>query len=110
VEVIIVQTVRNWISLERFFSLHGKGEAPLSSASNILITGVRGVGKTTLMRGLFEIILKHKKHVEPYYVDYEQTPSNTRGNQKPSQLITPKFTGDFTQFSYDKWSKENLKG
>jgi hypothetical protein len=58
------------------------------------------------MKGIFQIIWKHKKHVEPIYNDYEQDPEML----KPSQLLRPEFQGSFTEDSYDKWALHHKKG
>lgn len=44
-----------------------KGAAPSSSGENFLITGSKGVGKTSLMIGLYTIIKMYGLHVKPIY-------------------------------------------
>jgi len=105
VDEIIDEVIKNWITMEMFCSgkLLDKGP-PLSSGSNILITGVKGVGKTTLMYGLSKIIQENSEAVLAYYVDYEQDPSRP----KPSSYL--KITPPFTQSAYDTWAKTKMKG
>lgn len=52
-------------------------------AAGILISGVRGVGKTTLMTGFTRILTAACKHVFAVYCDYEQAVEH----KPPSQLI-----------------------
>jgi predicted AAA+ superfamily ATPase len=51
--------------MELYFDRDMKDDRPNSSGGNILITGMKGVGKTTLMKGLFAIIKIHGVHAQP---------------------------------------------
>jgi hypothetical protein len=92
--------------LEKFFA--GLSNTSLSAATNLLLTGVKGVGKTTLMKGLYNIIYKYKTHVQPIYIDYEQEPNTLI--KRVSSCLKPTFEGPFTEDTYDTWALKHKTG
>lgn len=53
-EEIAIKVVSTWLRMEQF--CHIGGQQPTGSGGNVLQTGTKGVGKTTLMKGLAAII------------------------------------------------------
>jgi hypothetical protein len=108
IDEIVYLVIKSWIELEKYLSNPGKYK-PLSAGCNILLTGPRGVGKTTLMKGLTAVIKAKCINVTPIYHDYEQS-----DKVKPSQLISESinqemFFKTMDQNAYDAWVKENRK-
>ena len=95
--------VSSWIRMELYFDRDMKDDRPNSSGGNILITGTKGVGKTTLMRGLCTIIKNHGVHVRPIYLNFEEDESYS----SLSTLLS--FEGSFTTDSYTQWTIVNKK-
>lgn len=107
IDEIVYLVIRSWIQLENHL-LHPEIHDPLTAGCNILLTGPRGVGKTTLMKELAAIILKNHNNVIPIYHDYEQS-----GMVKPSSLMKD-LMGDelfkeLTQDTYDDFVKQKGK-
>ena len=81
VETISLIVLKGWIQLEKYFAKLSHDN--LRSFSNILISGAKGVGKTTLMKGLRSIIDENCIHVTTIFVDYE----TEEPKPLPSQLL-----------------------
>jgi hypothetical protein len=76
-----------------------KGAAPTSSGENILITGSKGVGKTTLMIGLHIIIKTYGLNVKSIYLSFEE-------DETCSSLSTIlDLEGPFSTVSYTQWTR-----
>jgi hypothetical protein len=103
VKEICFLIVSSWIRMELYFERDMKDGRPNSSGGNILITGTKGVGKTTLMRGLCTIIKNHSVHVRPIYLNFEEDESYS----SLSTLLS--FEGPFTTDSYTQWTIVNKK-
>jgi predicted AAA+ superfamily ATPase len=99
--------IQNVIILERYFK--NLETVALGSGSNILITGVKGVGKTTLMNGLTQIIraFADRRHVTAVFVDFEQ---NTLHETLPSKLLSFPTETSFNEQSLHQWSLQNKRG
>ena len=106
VEKISLFVLKSWIQLEKYFAKLSHDN--LRSFSNILISGAKGVGKTTLMKGLRSIIDENCIHVTTIFIDYE-----TRVRKPlPSQILQG-FNlpdSDFDQKTLCEYAKRVNKG
>ena len=84
IETISLNILKSWIGLEKYFT--NLSDQNLSSATNLLITGAKGVGKTTIMFGLHSIVKKNCKNVTSLYIDYEIEFSELRSSEYFSQF------------------------
>ena len=89
----------SWIRMEVYIENGMKGAVPTSSGENILITGSKGVGKTTLMIGLYTIIKIYGLHVKPIYLSFDE-----KGSCSPLSSML-KFDCPFTTVSFTQWTK-----
>jgi energy-coupling factor transporter ATP-binding protein EcfA2 len=69
----------------------------------VLLTGSKGVGKTTLMKGLAAIINRYSGRVLAVYRNFEEV-DNVRG---PSHDLG--FDGAFRTETYDKWCLQHRR-
>jgi len=109
VNKIILSVIKNWLTLEKYFgpsTVEGRA-CPLNSGINKLLTGTKGVGKSSIMKGLSSIIMDYGVNVISKYVDYEMSTTSI----PPSKLIDEYgFPNGFDYETYDKWCKNNRKG
>eukprot|EP01039_Chlorochromonas_danica_P007592 gene7592-8392_t len=102
VEEIAIKVVSTWLRMEQYFRIGG--QHPTSSGGNVLITGTKGVGKTTLMKGLATIINSYSGgHVRAVYYNFEEDGSLLG----PSQVLG--FDRAFTTEAYNQWCLEHRK-
>lgn len=105
IESISIGVLRSWIILEKYFA--NLVQQNLGSATNVLITGAKGVGKTTLMKGLKLIIDKNCVNVTTMYIDYEMKKSKCFPSQNISQFDQEM---EFDSDTFDAFSRKINKG
>ena len=104
IEGICLEILRSWIKLEKYFLNLSKENA--GSSTNFLITGTKGVGKTTLMKGLKLIIDQNCINVETMFIDYETKKSNLLPS---NNLLEFDQATDFDQYTFDDFAKKGIK-
>lgn len=83
---------------------HFGGQQPTGSGGNVLLTGTKGVGKTTLMKGLAAIINSYSGgNVLAVYRNFEEDGSQLG----PSQDLG--FDGAFRTDTYYEWCCQHRK-
>jgi hypothetical protein len=100
------KVINAWLEMEKYFEGGMEGTPPGSSGGKVLLTGTKGVGKTTLMKGLYAIVKKYCKHTIPIFRNFEER-EQCFG---PSSMLVPPFSEPFTTDSYWAWSLANRKG
>ena len=76
--------LRSWIKLEKYFTKLTNEN--VGSSTNLLITGTKGVGKTTLTKGWKVIIDKNSVNVATIDIDYEMVYSKLLPSQNLLQF------------------------
>ena len=99
------EVIGAWIELEIYFENKLEGMPPGSSGNKIMLTGTKGVGKTTLMKGLLAIIKKNCRHVIPIYNSFEECGCLLT----PSSFLDPELRS-ITTASYFDWVKKYKRG
>ena len=105
IERIALDILRSWIKLEKYFSK--LSQENVGSATNLLITGTKGVGKTTLMKGLKLIIDENCINVTTMFIDYEIKKSNLLPSQN---LLQFDHKIEFDPDTFDTYSRKLNKG
>ena len=105
IEGICLEILRSWIKLEKYFLNLSKENA--GSSTNFLITGTKGVGKTTLMKGLKLIIDQNCINVATMFIDYETKKSNLLPS---NNLLGFDQETDFDQDTFDDFAIKRKKG
>ena len=110
IQELVFEVINNWIILEKYFDQETKCSTSnrnpkLSSGSNILLTGIKGVGKSTIMMGLHILIKTYGHHVKSVYIDYSTSQS---GSPKfPSVLMKNYSPTVFDLITYNRWAISN---
>lgn len=104
VEEIATKVISTWLNMEQFCKESGQQD-PTSSAGNVLLTGTKGVGKTTLMMGLAAIINSFSGQVRAVYNSFENNDSLV----SLSEVLGFDQDTNFTTETYDQWSIQNRK-
>ena len=99
------KVIKAWVRMEIYFQNKMRGFAPCSSGNKIMLTGTKGVGKSTLMKGLYHIILKNCVHVIPIFNSFQEE----NGILGPSSFLDPPLA-KFTTDNYESWARKQNKG
>ena len=71
VKECILLIVKCWLTLEQYLSpTNYTDNNHWSSQTNTLLSGASGVGKSTIMIGLYGIMNHYGRHVKSLYIDY----------------------------------------